>query len=113
MSIIAVDFDGTLCENKWPDIGEANQELITDLIERQNEGDKIVLWTCRSGDKLVDAILWCHAAGLEFDAVNENLPEMIAEFGEDCRKIFAHEYIDDRMCCKYNLPYITEKMEAR
>lgn len=31
-----------------------------------------------------------------FDAVNENLPEIIAEFGGDTRKIFANEYIDDR-----------------
>ena len=33
--IIAVDFDGTLCENKWPEIGEPNTELIGYLIMMQ------------------------------------------------------------------------------
>lgn len=50
--IIAVDFDGTLCENKWPEIGEANEDMIYYLRKRQAEGDKLILWTCRVGDML-------------------------------------------------------------
>lgn len=42
-NIIAVDFDGTLCENKWPEIGEPNKELIAYLKKRQTAGDKLVL----------------------------------------------------------------------
>lgn len=41
--IIAVDFDGTLCESKWPGIGEANKEMITYLKDRQANGDKLIL----------------------------------------------------------------------
>lgn len=94
--VIAVDFDGTLCEEKWPEIGEANKEMITYLRERQEKGDKIILWTCRVDDMLQKAIDWSADHGLIFDAVNENLPEIVASFGTDTRKIFADEYIDDR-----------------
>lgn len=94
--IIAVDFDGTLCENKWPEIGEPNKELIAYLKERQAAGDKLVLWTCRVGEILKNAIDWSAEQGLIFNAVNENLPEIVNSFGTDTRKIFANEYIDDR-----------------
>ena len=94
--IIAVDFDGTLCENKWPETGEANKELIDYLRDRQKNGDKLILWTCRVDDMLQKAIEWCKEKELIFDAVNENLPEIIENFGSDTRKIFANEYIDDR-----------------
>lgn len=94
--IIAVDFDGTLCENKWPEIGEPNKELIAYLKKRQEAGDKLVLWTCRVGEILKNAIDWSAEQGIIFDAVNENLPEVLEWMGGDSRKIFANEYIDDR-----------------
>ena len=89
--IIAVDFDGTLCENKWPEIGELNDELITYLRKRQMEGDKIILWTCRTGELLDRAVAICYSQGLIFDAVNENLPEVLEWMGGDSRKIFSNE----------------------
>ena len=64
--IIAVDFDGTLCENKWPDIGEPNIKLIDYLKKRQEDGDKLVLWTCRTGEYLSDAVCWCLEKGVRF-----------------------------------------------
>lgn len=94
--IIAVDFDGTLCENKWPEIGEPNKELIAYLKEQKEAGVKLILWTCRVGKILENAVKWSAEQGLIFDAVNENLPEVIAFMGGDTRKIFANEYIDDR-----------------
>ena len=51
-AIIAVDFDGTLCEDKWPKIGTMNDELILWLVWRQRHGAYIILWTCREGEKL-------------------------------------------------------------
>lgn len=106
--IIAVDFDGTLCENKWPEIGEPNLELIRQLKRERAAGAKLILWSCRVDDKLLAAVNWCGKQGLWFDAINENLPEVIEEFGSDTRKIFAHEYIDDKMCRRFELPYIKE-----
>ena len=110
--IIAVDFDGTLCENKWPDIGVANTKLIKYLINEQKKGSKIILWTCKVGDKLDSAIEWCKKYDLYFDAVNENLKESVEEFGNESRKIFAHEYIDDRATNSgFCLPYMKKTME--
>lgn len=95
--IIAVDFDGTISLGDWPDVGPANKPVIDALLERQRGGDKIILWTCRSGDELSAAVAWCRIYGLEFDAVNANLPEVLEAWGfKDTRKIFAHEYWDDK-----------------
>lgn len=96
MSIIAVDFDGTLCKDKWPDIGKPNTALIEWLIERQANGDKIILWTCRAGKMLDEAEAWCLRRGLIFNAINANLPENIEKYGNDCRKVFADIYLDDK-----------------
>ena len=94
--IIAVDFDGCLCENKWPEIGSPNWGAINELIRRKAEGDKVILWTCRADKMLEEAVLWCCNRGLKFDAVNDNLPENKEHFGNNCRKVFANEYWDDR-----------------
>ena len=94
--IIAVDFDGTLCKSNWPNIGEPNNHVIVYIKKEQKQGARIILWTCRVGDMLDEAVKWCSEQGLIFDAVNENLPEIIEQFGSDSRKIFANEYIDDK-----------------
>ena len=94
--VIAVDFDGCLCERKWPGIGAANWNAINALIRRKAEGDKIILWTCRDGEMLEDAVTWCYNRGLKFDAVNDNLEENKEHFGNNTRKVFADEYWDDK-----------------
>ena len=94
--IIAVDFDGTLCENAWPDIGDPIQPVIDYVLSEQANGAKLILWTNRHHERLEEAVAWCANHGIAFDAVNENLPEVIEEFGGDTRKIFADEYIDDK-----------------
>lgn len=94
--IIAVDFDGCLCKNAWPEIGEANAELIARLIRERERGNKVILWTCREGNALEEALAWCWKRGLKFDAVNANLPEMNEMYGNDSRKIGADWYLDDK-----------------
>ena len=93
--IIAVDFDDTLCENAWPGIGEPIQEVLAAVKAEQAKGAKLILWTCRRGKPLDKAVEWCSAQGLEFDAVNENLPETIERYGGDSRKITCDVYIGD------------------
>lgn len=106
-TIYAVDFDGTLCESVFPEIGAPNIALINHLIKRRKHGNKIILWTCRVGERVQEAVEWCRERGLEFDAVNANLPEMIEHWGNDPRKIFADVYIDDKAINKpkYCVPY--------
>ena len=94
--IIAVDFDGTLCSDCYPEIGEANIPLVQELKENIKRGNRIILWSCRCGERLEEAIRWCSDHGLQFDAVNENIPEVLKYYGSDSRKIYADIYIDDR-----------------
>ena len=96
MKTIVVDFDGTLCENKYPEIGQAKKDVINRLFEEQKRGAKIILWTCRCDKYLKLAVEWCKLQGINFDAVNSNLPELIEKWGTDPRKIAASEYWDDR-----------------
>jgi len=98
---IAVDFDGTLCQYTFPDIGEPTQDqkdLMVRLIEMRNEGHKIILWTNRGDNEeyssLTEAIDWCRERGLEFDAVNTNLTGQKKLSGPS-PKIMADIYIDD------------------
>ncbi len=93
---IAVDFDGTLCTNKYPDIGLPIYKTINYIKREQENGAKIILYTCRTDNELEKAVKWCFRHGLIFDAINENLPEHIQAFDSDCRKICADLYIDDR-----------------
>ena len=94
--IIAVDFDGTLCYSNWPELGEPNRPLIEYLRYQQRLGNKLILWTCRAGEALDKAVSWCKEQQLEFDAVNDNLPEIVAMYGNNSRKITCDYYIDDK-----------------
>jgi hypothetical protein len=94
--IFGVDFDGTLSFGHWPGFGPANDELISFLKARKDAGDKLILWTCREGNDLKVAVDWCSNLGLEFDAINDNLPEIIERYGCNSRKISCDFYIDDK-----------------
>jgi hypothetical protein len=95
--IIAVDFDGTLCEHKFPEIGVPHDIVIKRLMALKWKGHKVILWTCRSGDHLRRAIEWCQKQGLMFDAVNDDIPEIKnSEFGRTkSHKVYADIYLDD------------------
>lgn len=103
-TIYAVDFDGTLCEQRFPDIGRPNEALINWLVERRKTGDKVILWTNRVGRYLEAAVKWCNDRGLFFDAVNENIPESVEQYkdfldgGKPSPKITADIFIDDAAC---------------
>lgn len=111
--VYATDFDGTLCESVYPGIGSPNMSLINHLIKRKEQGNKIILWTCREGVRLQEAVEWCKGYGLEFDAVNDNLQELKDEFGNNPRKIYADCYIDDKAVNKpkYHVPYKEDRDE--
>lgn len=89
--IIAVDYDGTLEIN-----GSMNAALIARLRAAQRRGDAVILWTCREGKNLREAVQRLGAAGLVPNAVNENIPSVVARLGRNPRKVFADVYIDDK-----------------
>ncbi|MEG0579867.1 MAG: hypothetical protein RR490_08125 [Niameybacter sp.] len=99
--ILAVDFDGTLVEDRYPEIGEPIDWVWKELSDRKNLDQKIILWTCRDGEHLKAAVQFCIEHGLHFDAINDNLDEVKVMFNNDTRKVFANEYWDDKALPNY------------
>jgi hypothetical protein len=103
--IIAVDFDGILCKNKFPDIGEPNYEIISLVRQLIDQKHEVILWTTRNGEELTAAVDWCGERGLHFCNVNGPAPSNEAEYKDKyttpSRKIYADIYIDD-----HNLEYV-------
>jgi hydroxymethylpyrimidine pyrophosphatase-like HAD family hydrolase len=93
--IIAVDFDGTIVEHKFPRMGKEIPYAIETLKQIQKKGHKLILWTYRSGKELEEAVEFCEKRGLFFHAINNNFDG--EEFDNTySRKIYADIYIDDR-----------------
>ncbi len=92
---IAVDFDGTIVENRFPEIGKPILFAFESLKKLQDEGHRLILWTYRNGDRLEEAVEFCKKNGLDFYAVNKSYPE--EEYDNSIsRKILADIFIDDR-----------------
>ena len=93
---IAIDFDGTIVEHKYPEIGKEILFAFETLKALQKQKHQLILWTYRSGKELDDAVEYCRQNGVEFYAVNASYPE--EEFDEDfaSRKIDCDIFIDDR-----------------
>lgn len=95
---IAVDFDGTIVEHRYPHIGKEIPFAISTLKKLQAEHHLLILWSVREGRLLEEAVSFCRERGLEFYAVNANHPEEEADNNatSPCRKLRADLFIDDR-----------------
>jgi len=94
---IAVDFDGTIVEDKYPKIGPEQPFATETLRMLMKEQHRLILWTVREGDLLEEAINWCKERGVEFFAVNKDYPEEKKEWNNYfSRKVKADIFIDDR-----------------
>jgi hydroxymethylpyrimidine pyrophosphatase-like HAD family hydrolase len=92
---IAVDFDGTIAEDAYPQVGKARLFAFETLKKLQEQGHRLILWTYRSGSTLDDAVAFCKENGITFYTVNKSFPE--EEFDPKySRKINADVFIDDR-----------------
>ena len=95
---IAVDFDGTIVEHRYPEIGNelpfATETLKMLIADRH----KLILWSVREGKLLDDAVNWCRERGVEFYAVNKDYPEERGTENNNfySRKLKADLFIDDR-----------------
>lgn len=94
--IIAVDFDGTIVEDRYPEIGREKPFAVQTLKMLAEQRHRIILWTVREGQCLEEALAWCKERGLEFYAVNKDYPEEMTEHKTFSRKIKADVFIDDR-----------------
>lgn len=93
---IAVDFDGTIVEHRYPQIGKEMLFAFDTLKAMQKAGHLLILWTYRSGHELDEAVAYCQKRGVEFFAVNKSYPEEVFNEKESSRKINADLFIDDR-----------------
>ena len=97
--IIAVDFDGVLCVNDFPRIGDPNDDMVSLIKQTIEDGHEVVLWTTRNGAELDAAVQWCSSRGLKFANVNGPAPSNEREYRDayptQSRKIYADIYIDD------------------
>lgn len=93
---IAIDFDGTIVEHRYPAIGAERPFAIDTLKQLQREGHKLILWSVREGRLLDDAVEWCRQRGLEFYAVNRDYPEERPDDRGFSRKLKVDLFIDDR-----------------
>lgn len=95
---IAIDFDGTIVENEYPKIGDERMFATDTLKMLIKDRHQLILWTCREGQLLDEAINWCKERGVEFWAINKDFPEEdITKNQQFSRKIKADLFIDDRM----------------
>ena len=94
---IAVDFDGTIVEHRYPQIGEEIPFAIETLKMLIKDRHRLILWGVREGELLEEAVEWCRQRGVEFYAVNRDYPEEEKEKNNHfSRKLKADLFIDDR-----------------
>lgn len=92
-TIYAVDFDGTIVENNFPDIGPINLEVREFIVNKKRDNHIIILWTTRRDEKLEEAARFCEEHGIPIDYINRNVPWLDFATSD---KIFADVYVDDR-----------------
>lgn len=92
---IAIDFDGTIVEHKYPEIGEEMLFAFDTLKALQKKGHQLILWTYRAGKELDEAVEYCKQNGVVFYAVNKSYPEEVFD-ASISRKIDCDMFIDDR-----------------
>ena len=114
--IIAVDFDNTIARTTFPEIHGEIAGAIDALKRFQQAGHIIILWTCREGEMLKDALFWLADHGFTPDCANCHSEKQIAEWGTDPRKIGADVYIDDRNALcemgRHRMPFLAKKRRS-
>jgi len=92
--IFAIDFDGTIVSNSFPKIGEPNKKMIEFIKKIKENGDQWILYTCRDGKYLQEALDFLETLGIKPDKANEDILDFEGK-SKSC-KPFANIYIDDR-----------------
>ena len=94
---IAVDFDGTIVEHRYPEIGEELPFATETLKMLIRDHHRLILWSVREGKLLDDAVNWCKERGVEFYAINRDYPEETIDNNQHfSRKLKVDLWIDDR-----------------
>ena len=99
--IIAIDFDGTIVTDQFPEVGELVAGAKDAINQLYKDGYTIIIWSCRTGSKKAKAIEFLVKQGVKFHYFNESCFENLKQYNfVDTRKVYADLYIDDRMLFK-------------
>ena len=94
--IIAIDFDGTIVEDRYPHIGNLRKDAAETIQQLYDDGHYIIIWTCRTGLKAEEARTFLFGNEIPYHQLNKSNPENVAKYGIDTRKVYADVYIDDK-----------------
>ena len=100
--LFAIDFDGTIVEHNYPDIGDPHKETIEFIKDLIAAGHEWTLLTMREGEKLQEALDFLKNYNITPNYVNDNPDYIKKEFNCNPRKVFAHSYLDDRNAFTYD-----------
>ena len=94
---ICIDFDGTLVDHRYPEIGQPAPDAFAWLKRFQRYGARLILFTMRSdgpryGTLLTDAVTFVEGQGIKLFGVNRN-PDQ--DEWTSSPKAYAEIYIDD------------------
>ena len=106
--IIAIDFDGCIVSNAFPDIGIL-QPYAKEVINKLYLEHRIIINTCRSQNYENNCIKFLNNNEINYDWINHNDPDQILKYNADCRKISADLYIDDK--CLMGLPMVNNMVD--
>ncbi len=108
---IGLDFDGTVVDHRYPEIGEPVPGAIKWLKRFQRSGARIILFTMRSNSRdtgyLTEAVRYLEKNGIRLFGVNRN-PDQ--DEWTTSPKAYAHIYIDDS---GFGCPLVQPKGFAR
>jgi len=93
--IIAIDFDGTIVEEKYPEVGSLRPHAADIIQQLKTDGHFVIIWTCRAGKPLNDAVDFLNKNNVPFDAVNTHEPNNILVYGMGAKKVYADVYVDN------------------
>jgi hypothetical protein len=94
--VIAIDFDGTIVQNRYPNVGNLQPDARRCINQLHDDGHYIIIWTCRTGERLLEAINFLLDVDIKFNRVNRSEPSNEAKYGGHGRKVGADVYVDDR-----------------
>ena len=113
--IFAIDFDGVIVEERYPAIGPLLPGAKETILWLYGEGHWIIINSCRTGMEEQEMVEFLRDQGIPFHTANQNLPHRIEMYGNDCRKIGADVYIDDRSVFSEGIDWmdIRSRLERR
>lgn len=91
--VIAIDFDGTIVEDAYPNIGVVRDGAVGVINNLMEQGHEVIIWTCREVCEIEHSL---YRYGINFTTINENTPSMMERWGNDPRKVGADVFIDDK-----------------